>query len=75
MVMLSAALMDREKVRWKFCGGVLLSRTRMVKLETPVVVGVPLMVPAASVSPAGRVPVMTDQLYGARPPAALRFWE
>ena len=51
----------------------LLSSARMVKFEVPAVVGVPLTVPlGASANPAGRVPVMTEKLYGARPPATLK---
>jgi len=69
-------LIVSTKFRWKFCGGVLLSRTRIVKFEFwTAVVGVPLRVPLVRVNPAGSVPVMTEKLYGARPPAALMFWE
>ncbi len=48
--------------------------TWTVKLEVPVVVGVPEItpVPAARVSPAGNVPLATDQVYGGVPPVAVR---
>jgi hypothetical protein len=43
-----------------------------VKLAVPMAVGVPEMVPVLSnARPAGRVP-LTDQVYGAVPPVALR---
>ena len=44
--------------------GVLLSLTVAVKLYVPFVVGVPEMIPvvAASVSPAGRLPAVIDQV-------------
>jgi hypothetical protein len=44
-----------------------------VKLEVPADVGVPEMTPAElSVSPAGRLPVDRDQLYGGVPPETPR---
>lgn len=47
------------------------SVTRRVKLEAPAAVGVPEITPsAASVRPAGNVPVAIDQVYGAAPPVA-----
>ena len=53
-----------------------LSVTRTAKVETPVVVGVPVTAPDAdSVSPAGRVPEMIDQVYGELPPVAVRVCE
>jgi hypothetical protein len=46
-----------------------------VKLELSTVVGVPLRIPAVDkVSPAGRVPDVTDQLYGDVPPLAANVW-
>ena len=45
------------KLFWKFCGGMLLSRTLTVKVELPGVVGVPLSTPAEdSDKPAGGEP-------------------
>src|SRR4051794_32311498 len=49
------------------------SVTLTVKLEVPAVVGVPVIVPfVASVSPAGSDPALTDHVYGAVPPLAVR---
>ena len=49
--------------------------TCTVKLDVPAVVGVPLKTPAEdSVSPAGSVPEVTDQLYGGVPPVAASVW-
>src|SRR5262249_5931635 len=46
--------------------------TRTVKLEVPIAVGVPEIapVPGVSVSPAGSVPLASDQVYGGVPPLA-----
>jgi len=41
-----------------------------LKLEVPAAVGVPEMVPPASVSPAGSDPLDTDHAYGELPPVA-----
>ena len=50
-----------------------LSVTRMVKLEVPVDVGVPLIVPAMdNANPAGNDPEATAQLYGGVPPLAAK---
>src|SRR3990172_7910786 len=51
----------------------LSSVTCTVKLDTPAVVGMPLISPVAlfSVSPAGRVPTVTAHTYGVFPPAAV----
>jgi hypothetical protein len=43
-----------------------------VKVLVPDVVGVPLMSPAESVRPAGNVPDVIDQVYGAVPPVAVK---
>ena len=45
----------------------------MVKLEVPTVVGVPDSTPVAGsrVIPAGRVPLLMDQVYGPVPPLAV----
>ena len=42
--------------------GDLLSVTRMVNVDGPAAVGVPLIVGPLRVNPAGRLPVVTDQL-------------
>ena len=42
--------------------GELLSVTRIVNVDEPAVVGVPLIVGPLRVNPAGRLPVVTDQL-------------
>jgi hypothetical protein len=48
--------------------------TWTVNVLVPAASGVPLMMPveAFKVSPAGRPPLTTDQLYGALPPVATR---
>jgi hypothetical protein len=47
------------------------SVTVTVKLEGPAVVGVPEIAPPALIeSPLGRLPDVTDQLYGGVPPDA-----
>ena len=49
--------------------------TWTVKVEVPADVGVPLTAPPElSVSPAGRLPEVTDQLYGVVPPEAESDW-
>lgn len=50
-----------------------LSVTETEKLEVPVAVGVPVIIPvvAPSESPAGRLPLETLQVYGAVPPEAV----
>ena len=54
-------------VRWE------LSEACTVIVNTPAVVGVPLMSPElARSNPFGRLPLITTQLYGAVPPAAFR---
>ncbi len=57
--------------------GVLASVTIAVKLNDPAVVGVPEIVPlaTANVKPAGSVPALTLQLYGAVPPLAVNVAE
>ncbi len=52
------------------------SVTWIVKFDVPAVVGVPLIAPveAFRLSPPGRVPAETDQLYGAIPPVAASVW-
>jgi hypothetical protein len=53
------------------CAGVLESVTFTVNEEVPAVVGVPLICPELlSVKPAGKLPELTDQLYGVLPPLA-----
>jgi hypothetical protein len=58
-------------------GGLSASATWMVKVEGPRVVGVPEIVAVlsglvVSVSPGGREPLATLQLYGRTPPVAIR---
>ena len=50
-----------------------MSFTVAVKLEVPVAVGVPEMVPvvAARLSPAGRLPELIDHVYDGLPPVAV----
>jgi hypothetical protein len=47
-----------------------LSVARTVKVLDPAAVGAPAMVPPVSVNPAGKVPLASDQVYGAVPPDA-----
>ncbi len=55
-----------------FCVGVALSAACTVTVEVPAVVGVPLITPEVdNVRPAGKVPVVTVQVYGAVPPIAV----
>ena len=53
--------------------GLALSETPTVKLAVPDPVGVPEMTPldGPNVSPMGKLPCVTAQVYGAIPPAAL----
>jgi len=52
-----------------------LPATRIVKMEVPVAVGVPLRTPNGDkLRPAGSVPEDTDQLYGVVPPVAASVW-
>jgi len=60
MVIVSDAVAIREP----------LSVARTVKVLDPAAVGVPAIVAPVSVSPAGRVPLASDQVYGAVPPDA-----
>jgi hypothetical protein len=52
--------------------GCSLSRTVAVKLELPLLVGFPAMMPveAANESPLGRLPDVIDQVYAGVPPVA-----
>jgi hypothetical protein len=50
--------------------GLLESVTVTVTVDEPGVVGVPLTVQPVRMSPAGRVPVLIEQLYGVVPPLA-----
>ena len=48
------------------------SVTLTLKVDVPAVVGVPLMMPAVlRDKPAGKLPLLSDQLYGAVPPLTL----
>ena len=53
-----------------------LSATFAVKLDVPLVVGVPLMIPVepASDSPAGRLPALTVHVRGVVPPVSASVW-
>jgi hypothetical protein len=51
-----------------------LSFTWTVKSAVAAVVGVPLMLLAASVSPAGNEPPVVDHVYPPVPPLAARLW-
>ena len=51
-------------------GGVLLSATRMVKLDVPTLVSVPLMVGPERFRPEGNVPDRRENVYGPVPPEA-----
>jgi len=65
----------RLKALVAVCGvGCPPSETRTVKLKLPEVEGVPLRTPVEveRASPAGSEPVVMDQLYGGRPPAAAK---
>jgi hypothetical protein len=59
------------------CAWLSASVTVAVKLDVPLVVGVPEITPVLGVklSPAGRLPEVIDQVYGAVPPLALRAVE
>ena len=49
------------------------SVTSIVKAKVPVAVGVPVRVPSAlRLMPAGRVPLLTDQVKGLVPPDSIR---
>lgn len=53
-----------------------LSETRAVKLNVPVVEGVPLIVPFEAIeSPGGSEPALIDQAYGGAPPEAVSVCE
>jgi hypothetical protein len=59
------------KLAVAFCVGELESVALTVKENVPAVVGVPLICPELmSVSPAGKEPELSDQMYGAVPPLA-----
>lgn len=54
------------------CAGLLLSLIATLKLEVPVPVGVPEMIPveAPSAKPAGKLPEAIDHVYAGVPPLA-----
>jgi hypothetical protein len=63
-----------ERICESVRGTLALSVTLMVKVEVPLVVGVPLITPVvgASVSPGGSAdPDFRDHVYGAVPPLAI----
>jgi hypothetical protein len=52
------------------------SVTRTVKLNAPLTVGIPEIIPPPlSVTPAGSVPLASDQVYGVTPPLAVNVAE
>jgi hypothetical protein len=60
----------------ELCGAALLSVTRIVKLNEPAAVGVPLNVPPDErLSPSGKKPEANDHVYGDVPPVAVNAWE
>ena len=71
------AAMTREIVADVVWAGLDASLTVTVMGKLPFAVGVPEMRPvlAARLSPAGRLPEVIDQLYGAVPPVAARDFE
>lgn len=52
-----------------------LSVTRIVKVDDPMMVGVPDMTPPTRLSPGGSEPLARAQVYGGNPPDALSPWE
>ena len=65
-----------EKVADFVCAGLAESVTVAVKLKVPLTAGVPEMVPlVARLTPAGRLPEVNAQLYGAVPPLACSEFE
>ena len=58
------------------CTELLASLTLPVKVNSPTVVGVPVMAPPlVSVKPGGRAPLASDHMYGAVPPLAVNVAE
>jgi hypothetical protein len=71
-----AAAMAIERLTDLVCAGFPASVTVAVKLDVPLAVGVPEIRPVLEdrLSPAGRLPDVTDQVYGVVPPvAAIEF--
>ena len=72
----SAVAMVRLKAFCVVCWGEPLSVARIVKLNEPLAVGVPPIVPLGeTLSPSGKVPVANAHVYGAVPPVAAKVWE
>jgi len=71
------AAMAIESLTERLCGGLPPSLTVTVKLLVPLAVGVPEIRPVAEarLSPAGRLPLLTDQVYGVVPPLACSRFE
>jgi hypothetical protein len=66
----------RLKAFCAFCWTKLLSVTRIVKLNVPSTVEVPISPPLEkSPIPGGKKPETNDQLYGAVPPVTVKVWE
>jgi hypothetical protein len=66
----AGAAMASESLTERVCAGLPPSLTATVKLLAPEAVGVPVIRPVAGarLSPAGRLPPVTDQVYGVVPP-------
>lgn len=76
VVIVSAGMIVNDRVLVAVCGVLAPSLTCTVKLNAPLVDGVPLNTPAEfSSRPVGNAPVVTDQLYGKTPPVALNDCE
>ena len=69
--------MTKESGMDLVCEGLDASATVAVKVNVPVAVGVPETMPVVvpSVSPAGRLPLVMDHVYGVVPPFACRPFE
>ena len=66
-----AVLMAMFRFDVALCAGELESVTFTVNELLPAVVGVPLICPELlNINPAGKLPELTDQLYGVVPPLA-----
>ena len=72
VVIINGTVTSRTKAFSDVNAGVLLSVTRIVKVEVPTVFGVPLMTAPFRDSPAGNVPDTRDHVYGLVPPVAVR---
>ena len=73
----AGAPMTIESLTDRVCAGLPASLIVTVKLLVPVAVGVPEICPVAEarLSPAGKLPAVTDQTYGVVPPLACTTFE